>query len=145
MKKSTKVALTLLVPAMTTYGCGSQSKTGQVPTSAAISNSQGSMTIQMKCSCGHSFAVSSDKVGKTAQCPSCNRTLNISAGGTQVNTYHHYRSNSYYGGWFGGFSRHSASSPPTVQATDATGTSHAASRSSSSGFGGIGAHFSGGS
>ena len=84
MKKSTKVALSLLVPAMTAYGCGNQPKTVQVPANAAISNLQDGMTIPMKCSCGHSFAVSSDMAGKTVQCPNCNRTLNVLAGGTQA-------------------------------------------------------------
>lgn len=148
MKKSTKVALSLLVPAMAAYGCGSQPKTVQVPANAAISNLQDGMTIQMKCSCGHSFAVSSDMAGKTVQCPNCNRTLNVVAGGTQTSRYYRpYRSRSSYWGWFGGDNSNSSSPPPIASSNHTTGTSHApsVSRVSYGGFGGTGAHFSGGS
>lgn len=156
MKKSTKVALTLLVPAMTAYGCGNQPKTVQVPANAAISNLQNSVTIQMKCPCGHSFSASGDRAGATVQCPNCNRTLSVHADGAQASRHtsaytapysHRYRSNSSYRGWFGGDSTHSSSPPPIASANHTTGTSHApnVSHVSSSGFGGTGAHFSGGS
>lgn len=157
MKKSTKVALTLLVPAMTAYGCGNQSKTVQAPANSPISQLQAGMTIPMTCSCGHSFTTSGDKAGKIVPCPKCSQSLTVPAGGTQASTYNNrYRSDSYYrrstyspwsGGWFGGYSSHTASSPSVASATHATGTNHATSVShgSTSGFGGTGAHFSGGS
>ena len=148
MKKSTKVALSLLVPAMTAYGCGNQPKTVQAPANAAISSMQGSMTIPMKCSCGHSFTVGSEMAGRTVQCPNCNRTLNVVAGGNQTSRYYRpYRSRPSYWGWFGGDSRHSSSPPPIASSNHTTGTSHAPSVShvSYGGFGGTGAHISGGS
>lgn len=45
MKRSTKVALSLLVPAITAYGCSNNPTTVQAPASGAISNVQGSNTI----------------------------------------------------------------------------------------------------
>lgn len=155
MKKSTKVVLTLLVPAMTAYGCSNQSTTDQ--TSAILYASQAAIKIPMKCSCGRSFIAGGDQVGKMVQCPNCKQTLTVPAGGTPVATqttpyysrpyYSPYRSDSSYRGWFGGESSHSASSPPIDSGNHTTGTSHPPSNShvSSGGFGGTGAHFSGGS
>ena len=77
MKKSTKVALTLLVPAMTAYGCSNQSKTVQAQANVPISQLQAGMTIPMTCSCGHSFTTSGDRAGKTSQCPKCEQTLTV--------------------------------------------------------------------
>lgn len=160
MKKSTQVALTLLVPAMTAYGCGNQTKTVQVPANTPMSQSQATMTIPVSCSCGHSFTTSGNMAGKTVQCPKCNQSLTVFASGAQAAThnrsYRSYRSDSYYprstyfpwfGGGAGGYSSQTASSPPIASAPHATGTNHASSVShvSSGGFGGTGAHFSGGS
>jgi ribosomal protein S27E len=122
---------------MTAYGCSNQPTTVQVPANAAISNLQGSKTIQMKCSwCGHSFTVSSDRVGKTVRCPNCNRTL------TEP-----HRSRSWFIGWFGRDRTPSSSPPPIASSNPTTGTSQAPSAShvSYGGFGDTGAHFSGGS
>jgi len=77
MKKSTKVALTLLVPAMTTYGCSNQSKTVQAPSNTPTSQLQAGMTIPVTCSCGHSFTTSGDRAGKTIQCPKCEQSLTV--------------------------------------------------------------------
>ena len=77
MKKSTKVALTLLVPAMTAYGCGNQMKTVQGPANTPMSQLQATMTIPVTCSCGHSFTASRDKAGKTVQCPKCEQSLTV--------------------------------------------------------------------
>jgi hypothetical protein len=96
MKRSTKVALSLLVPAITAYGCSNNPTTVQAPASGAISNVQGSNTNLMNCSCGHSFTVSRDSVARTVQCPKCDRTLTVS----QYN--YPYRSSSGFFGWFGG-------------------------------------------
>lgn len=189
MKKSTKVALTLLVPAMTAYGCGNQSKTVQAPANTPTSQLQATMTIPVTCQCGKKFAVKYEMASKKVHCTNCNRQLTVSADGTQAATYttydRHFRpnynstydrpyySNSYYprstyspwfGGWFGGYRSHTdshVSSPlpasplhPIVLSlhtnapqSHATLTRHASSVShgSTSGFGGTGAHFSGGS
>ena len=157
MKKSTQVALTLLVPAMTAYGCGNQTKTVQVPANTPMSQSQATMTIPVSCSCGHSFTTSGNIAGKTVQCPKCNQSLTVFASGAQAATHNRsFRSNSYYPRstyfpWFadgaGGYSSQTASSPSIASASHATGTNHASSVShvSSGGFGGTGAHFSGGS
>lgn len=141
MKKSTKVALSLLVPAMTAYGCSNQPKTVQVPANPAISNQQGSTTIQMSCSCGHSFTVSSDRAGRTVQCPHCNQMLTVSQ------YYHPYRSRSSFFGWFGRDSTPSSSPPPIASSNPAPGTSQApsASHESPGGFGSTGLNLSGGS
>ncbi len=165
MKKSTKVALSLLVPAMTAFGCSDQSQTAQMPANAASSYVHASQTIQMKCSCGYSFTVSGDSKGKTVQCPECNQTLSVYADRTQATPYsRHTRTNLF--DWFGGRSSRSSYSPPIASANRTTKTSHApsaappiasanhtthtsrapsASHVSSGGFGGTGAHFSGGS
>lgn len=168
MKKSTKVVLTLLVPAMTAHGCSNQSV--QVPASAFTSASHVAIKLPVKCSCGHSFVVSGEQVGKQVQCPNCDQTLTVPTGGTQAATqatpyystpyysrhsspyysrpyYSRYRSNSSYGGWFGEQSSQSASSPPVTSGNHTTGTSHPPSNShvSYGGFGGTSAHFSGGS
>ena len=150
MKKSTKVALTLLVPAMTAYGCGNQSKTVQAPANVPVSQLQAGMTIPMTCSCGHRFTVSGDRAGKTVPCLKCNRSLTVITGGTQAATYNRSsRSDSYYprstyfpwfGGGVSGYSSQAASSPSIASTSHATG-SHVLY----SGFGGTGAHFSGGS
>jgi len=159
MKKSTQVVLTLLVPAMAAYGCGNQTKTVQVPAITPMSQSQESMTIPVSCSCGHSFTTSGNMVGKIVQCPKCNQSLIVASGAqaaTHNRSYRSYRSDSYYrrstyfpwfGGGAGGYSSQTASTPPIASAPHATGTNHASSVShvSSGGFGGTGAHFSGGS
>ena len=165
MKKSTKVALSLLVPAMTAYGCGGQSQTAQMRANAAISNLNNSLTIPMKCSCGHSFMASGDRAGKTVQCPNCSKTLSVPADRTQATRYTR-RSRTNVFDWFGGRNARStysppiapakhttesshvpSASPPIASANHTTLTSHAPSAShvSSGGFGGTGAHFSGGS
>lgn len=45
MKRSTKVALSLLVPAITAYGCSNNPTTVQAPGNGTISNVQSSKTI----------------------------------------------------------------------------------------------------
>ncbi len=77
MKKSTKVALTLLVPAMTAYGCSNQSKTVQAPANTPMSQLQATITIPVTCSCGHSFTASGDRLGKTVRCPKCEQSLTV--------------------------------------------------------------------
>jgi len=157
MKKSTQVALTLLVPAMTAYGCGSQTKTVQVPANTPMSQSQATMTIPVSCSCGHSFTTSGNMAGKTVQCPKCNQSLTVSANGSQAPSHNSsYRSGSYnrrstyfpwFGGWAGGYDSQTSSSPSIDSVSHPTGTNHTSSVShvSSGGFGGTGAHYSGGS
>ncbi|HUP77025.1 MAG TPA: hypothetical protein VM260_00595 [Pirellula sp.] len=122
-----------------------------------MSQSQATMTIPMKCTCGHSFMASGDMAGKMVRCPKCNRSLPVLAGGTQAATYNRsYRSDSYYPRstyfpWFGGgasgYSSHAATSPSIASASHATGPKpiSGVSHVSSGGFGGTGAHFSGGS
>lgn len=138
MKKSTKVALSLLVPAMTAYGCSNQPTTVKAPANAAISNQQGSTTIQMNCSCGHIFTVGSDRVGGTVQCPKCNRWLSVSHDDSHNNPHynshnnHPYRSGLGFFGWTGGSSR-----------APSTGTSNP--NVLHGGFGTTGAHLPGGS
>ena len=151
MKKSTKVVLSLLVPAMAAYGCSNQAKTVQAPSNAAASNLQNRRMIPMHCSCGHRFTASSEMVGATVPCPNCDRTLQVPAEGTHSSSYHrpYYRSRpySYFPDWFGGTTQPSASSPPVATSTH-TSESRRTSNSghvSYSGFGSTGSRFSGGS
>ena len=106
MKKSTKVALSLLVPAMAAYGCSNHTNTGQAPANAATSNLPNHTAIPMHCSCGHRFTASSEMVGATVQCPNCNRTLQVSEQRSYSSSHRRrYRSNSssFFPVWFGGY------------------------------------------
>lgn len=153
MKKSTKVALSLLVPAMAAYGCSNQTNTVQVPANAATSNLPNGGTIPMNCSCGHRFTASSELVGATVQCPNCNRTLQVSEQRSYSSSYRRrYRSNSssFFPVWFGGYTEHTTSPPPVATSTHTAESRHTSTSSKSghvsySGFGGTGSRFSGGS
>jgi hypothetical protein len=149
MKKSTKVVLSLLVPAMAAYGCSNQTKTVQAPANAASANLQ-NRTISMQCACGHRFTVGSEMIGTTVQCPNCNRTLQVSGQGSHSSSYRRgYRSNSssFFPVWFGGYTDPSASSPPVATSTHTSESRHTSNSGhvSYSGFGGTGSRFSGGS
>ena len=155
MKKSTKVVLSLLVPAMAAYGCSNQTKTVQAPANAASANLQ-NRTISMQCACGHRFTVGGEMIGTTVQCPNCNRTLQVSGQGSHSSSYRRgYRSNSssFFPVWFGrGYTQPSDSPPPAATSTHTSESRHTyssghASNSghvSYSGFGGTGSRFSGG-
>jgi hypothetical protein len=157
MKKSTKVVLSLLVPAMAAYGCSNQTKTVQAPANAASASLQNRRTIPMHCSCGHRFTVGSEMVGATVQCPNCDRTLQVSEQGSRSSSYRRgYRSSSssFFPGWFGGYTTQPSDSPPPVATSTRTSESRHTYSSgnvsnsghvSYSGFGGTGSRFSGGS
>lgn len=165
MKKSTKVVLSLLVPAMTAYGCSERTTSVQVPTNGATSHVQSGTTFQITCSCGHSFTVSNDREEKKVQCPECGRTLIESQPHHAHNSYRSYgnygnygsygsygsnrsyRSSSPFFGWSGGNSSQSSSTAPITSSQSASSTSHApsSSRVSFGGFGGTSARYAGGS
>lgn len=150
MKKSTKVVLSLLVPAMAAYGCSNQTKTVQAPANAASANLQ-NRAISMRCSCGHRFTVGSELVGATVPCPNCDRTLQVSGQGSHSSSYRRgYRSHSssFFPAWFGGYTTQPSDSPPPVATSRRSSESRYTSNSghvSYSGFGGTGSRFSGGS
>lgn len=150
MKKSTKVVLSLLVPAMAAYGCSNQTKTVQPPANAAAASLQNRRTIPMHCSCGHRFTASSEMVGATVPCPNCDRTLQVSEQGSHSSSHRRgYRSNSssFFPAWFGGYTEPSSSSPPVATSTHSAESRHASNSGhvSYSGFGSTGSRFSGGS
>jgi hypothetical protein len=141
MKRSTKVALTLLVPAMAAYGCGNQSTTAPLP---AATQRQGTVasakTMTVVCQNGHSFPVDSRSAGQTVTCPSCEQKVIVPAATTSPSTRHRPR-----GGWtmwwFGDHRSRSGSyvPPPDTQERNVTRPSTVAR----GGFGGTGSFFSG--
>ncbi len=162
MKKSTKVVLSLLVPAMTAYGCSERTTSVQVPANGATSHIQSGTTFQITCSCGHSFTVSNDREEKKVQCPECGRTLIESQSHHAHHSYRSYgnygsygsygsnrsyRSSSPFFGWSGGNSSQSSSTAPITSSNSVSSTSHtpSSSRVSFGGFGGTSARYAGGS
>ncbi|MCX7421311.1 MAG: hypothetical protein NT013_17455 [Planctomycetia bacterium] len=131
MKRSTNVALTLLVPAMAAFGC---SRPAPPPP----------MNQQVAADCQQPA-----KPGEPAK-PKCDPAT-ATGSRTNYGSGSHYRSS--HGSWFGpifGGSSYRSSSPVTSHGATShgtTSTSHTSGSSSVShgGFGSSGAHFSGGS
>lgn len=128
MKRSTNVALTLLVPAMAAFGCGHQPATpvhrGGVEQTAQDCDTPAKPGEPEKPKCEP----------KTQQ---------------QSSTRHssYGRSSSYSRPWFGGYNSGSTTSPSStsVATSHTTGSTHSTSHVSYGGFGHTGSHSSGGS
>jgi len=141
MKRSTKVALTLLVPAMAAYGCGNQSKTAPF---TATTQRQGTLasakTMTVVCQNGHSFPVDSSSAGRTVTCPRCEQKVTVPAATTSPSTRYRPRSD-WTMWWFGDRSARTGSSIPTPVTVDRNVTRP--STVARGGFGGTGSFFSG--
>lgn len=143
MKRSTKVALTLLVPAMAAYGCGNQSKTSQFPApTQRLGSETSTRTRVVACQNGHSFPVDNSRAGQTVRCPECDAPVSVPAA-TSPPVTRPYRSRGW-GTWWLGDSR---TRPDTYIPTPAPPDRYASTTSdvSRGGFGRTGSLFSGGS
>ena len=126
MKRSTNVALTLLVPVMTAFGCG---RPAPPP-----------MNQQVAADCNQLA-----KPGEPEK-PKCNPVT--TGHGTTHGTGYGSGYRSSHGSWFGpifGGSSYRSSSPVTSHGSTSTSHSSGSSSVSHGGFGSSGAHFSGGS
>ena len=156
MKRSTKVALTLLVPAMTAFGCGSQTKTAQFPATAQRQGAAASTkTMTVACKNGHSFPVDYTKAGQTVRCPQCDQAVSVTAKSSLTSTHNSYRPGWTFLSWFSGYGSRtgSYSSPTSTPPSTFSNGSHVStpnnvssnSHVSRGGFGRTGSFFSGGS
>ena len=162
MKRSSQVALTLLVPSMAAFGCSEQ----RAPTPMGIGSAVGGAGVSQLSDSEYLVSEDLDESGNPI--PSSSTDSSTQTAATQ-NTPH-YRGRSsfipyipYFGGgrgWGGGY-RPSAPSPPMArpmgsnssaprpigtQSGGSTGTVHSGSTGTvHGGFGGTGSHLSGGS
>lgn len=127
MKRSTNVALTLLVPAMAAFGCGHQP--------AMPVNRGGVEQTAQDCD-------TPAKPGEPEK-PKCKPATT----GHTSSSHSYGRSSSYSRPWFGGYNSGSTSAPSNASTatSPATGSTHSASHVSYGGFGHTSSHVSGGS
>ena len=147
MKRSSKVALTLLVPSMAAFGCSQTEPPKPAPTSFAASGKVNSAARNNKED--DEFVVSQnedDSEKENAQ------ASNLTPTSTSTGQHYHHRS-MYFPNVFGGSSNRYQNPPPSIPGRSIAGPVNSGGSAPHStgvgitrgGFGGTGSHLSGGS